>query len=435
VQTSVDRAILIGLRLPRQKRWEVEESMEELSRLAESAGGEVLASVVQERSAPTPPLHFGKGKVDEVKALARSLGATLLISDDPLTPVQERNLSRALDIRVIDRTALILDIFAQRARTSEGKLQVELAQLTYLLPRLVGQWSHLERLGGGIGTRGPGETQLESDRRVIRRRIGQIHQDLRDVQRHRRLLREHRREVGLSVAALVGYTNAGKTTLLNRIAGAGAPTADQLFVTLDPAARLVSGGGRAPFVLTDTVGFIQKLPTQLVAAFKATLEELEDAELLLHVVDVSHPRAREQMSAVYRVLAELGLEDRPTLVVMNKIDRLAERSGVVRELAGEGGVAVSARTGEGIEALLGRVDGALRTTRRVYRMRLPYERAGVLSAVYARGRVVTREDRPDGIWVDVEVPRSLEGLIGPYRVSGPGRRDGHEVARAAEGGR
>jgi GTPase len=408
----------MGLRLPRQKRWEVEESMEELSRLAETAGAEVLASVVQERSERNPRLHFGKGKVEEVRALARALGAGLLISDDSLTPVQERNLTRALDVRVIDRTALILDIFAQRARTSEGKLQVELAQLTYLLPRLVRQWAHLERLGGGIGTRGPGETQLESDRRVVRRRIGQIHEALQGVQRHRRLLRTHRRDVGLSVVALVGYTNAGKTTLLNRIAGADAPTADQLFVTLDPAARLVSGGGRAPFVLTDTVGFIQKLPTQLVAAFKATLEELEDAQLLLHVVDASHPHAREHMSAVYHVLEELGLEDRPALTVMNKLDRLADPSGLVRETLAEGGVAVSARTSEGLDALLARIGDALRATRSSLRLRVPYERGGVLSRVYARGRVLGREDRPDGIWLDVEVPRALEGLVRPYRVSG-----------------
>ena len=392
--------------------------MEELSRLAETAGAEVLASVVQERSERNPRLHFGKGKVEEVRTLARALGAGLLISDDSLTPVQERNLTRALDVRVIDRTALILDIFAQRARTSEGKLQVELAQLTYLLPRLVGQWAHLERLGGGIGTRGPGETQLESDRRVVRRRIGQIHEALQDVQRHRRLLRTHRRDIGLSVVAMVGYTNAGKTTLLNRIAGADAPTADQLFVTLDPAARLVSGSGRAPFVLTDTVGFIQKLPTQLVAAFKATLEELEDAQLLLHVVDASHPHAREHMSAVYHVLEELGLEDRPALTVMNKLDRLADPSGLVRETLAEGGVAVSARTGEGLDALLARIGDALRATRSSLRLRVPYERGGVLSRVYARGRVLGREDRPDGIWLDVEVPRALEGLVRPYRVSG-----------------
>jgi GTPase len=435
VQTAIDRAILMGLRIPRQKRWEVEESMEELSRLAESAGAEVLASVVQERSAPNPRLHFGKGKVEEVRALARELGAGLLISDDPLTPVQERNLTRALELRVIDRTALILDIFAQRARTSEGKLQVELAQLTYLLPRLVGQWAHLERLGGGIGTRGPGETQLESDRRVVRRRIGQIHEALEDVQRHRRLLRSHRRDVGLPVVALVGYTNAGKTTLLNRIAGANAPTADQLFVTLDPATRLVSGRGCAPFVLTDTVGFIQKLPTQLVAAFKATLEELDDARLLLHVVDVSHPHAREHMSAVYRVLEELGLEDRPALAVMNKIDRLSEPNGLLRELAAEGGIAVSARTGEGLDTLLTRIDDSLRVARSACRLRVPYARGGVLSRVYARGRVLRREDRADGIYLEVEVPRALEGLVRPYRVSGSDGATGRGPARTRVVGR
>jgi GTP-binding protein HflX len=430
---AIDRAILIGLRLPRQKRWEVEDSMEELARLAQSAGAHVLATVVQERSAPTPPLHFGRGKVDEVKALAASVGATLVISDDPLTPIQERNLGRALSIRVIDRTALILDIFAQRARTSEGKLQVELAQLTYLLPRLIGQWQHLERLGGGIGTRGPGETQLESDRRVIRRRIGQIGEALRDVQRHRRLLREHRRDVGLPVVALIGYTNAGKTTLLNRFAGAAARTADQLFVTLDPAARLVAGRGHAPFVLTDTVGFIQKLPTQLVAAFKATLEELEEAALLLHVVDVSHPRAREQMAAVHQILGELGLQTRPVLTVMNKLDRLAEPDGLFRELSGEGAVPISALTGEGLEALGRRIDATLRATRLRCRLRVPYSRAGALGTIYARGRVLAREDGADGIRLEVELPRALAGLVSPYRTDASGGDGMSGECRAMDG--
>jgi GTP-binding protein HflX len=389
--------------------------MEELARLAESAGALVLGRVVQEREAPTPRLHFGRGKVDEIRDLAASLQATLVISDDPLTPVQERNVQRTAGIRVIDRTALILDIFAQRARTSEGKLQVELAQLTYLLPRLVGQWAHLERLGGGIGTRGPGETQLESDRRVIRRRIGQIHDALRDVQRHRRLLREHRRDVGLPVVALVGYTNAGKTTLLNRLAGASARTADQLFVTLDPAARLVNGAGRAPFLLSDTVGFIQKLPTQVVAAFKATLEELGEADLLLHVVDVSHPRVHEQMSAVHEVLRELGLEDKPSLTALNKVDRLGEGDAVRRQMANDGGVPISAREGEGLDRLLAAIDERLRATRVRCRLRVPYERAGILSSVYARGHVLAREDRSDGIRLEVEVPRALTGLIAPFR--------------------
>ncbi|HLE44357.1 MAG TPA: GTPase HflX [Methylomirabilota bacterium] len=412
---ATDRAILVGLRLPRQKRWEVEESMEELARLAQSAGAEVLATVLQEREAPTPPLHFGRGKVEEIRDLARSLGANLLVSDDPLTPVQERNVGRAVGVRVIDRTALILDIFAQRARTSEGKLQVELAQLTYLLPRLVGQWAHLERLGGGIGTRGPGETQLESDRRVIRRRIAQIHAALRDVQRHRRLLREHRRDVGLPVVALVGYTNAGKTTLLNRLAGASGRTADQLFVTLDPAARLAHAPGRAPFLLTDTVGFIQKLPTQVVAAFKATLEELGEADLLLHVMDVSHPRAREQMAAVGEVLRELGLETKPSLTVVNKVDRVVEGDGFVRQMESEGGVPISARLGTGVERLLRRIDEALRGTRLCCRLKVPYDRVGVVSSVYARGQVLRREDGSDGIRLDVEIPRALAGLVEPYR--------------------
>jgi GTP-binding protein HflX len=429
-----DRAILVGLKLPRQKRWEVEESMEELARLAESAGAEVLASLVQERESPTPSLHFGRGKVEELQALVADLGATLVISDDPLTPGQERNVSRTVGTRVIDRTALILDIFAQRARTSEGKLQVELAQLTYLLPRLVGQWAHLERLGGGIGTRGPGETQLESDRRVIRRRIGQIHAALRDVQRHRRLLREHRRGVGLPVVALVGYTNAGKTTLLNRLAGASAATADQLFMTLDPTARLVDGAGRPPLILTDTVGFIQKLPTQVVAAFKATLEELDEADLLLHVVDVSHPRAQEQMAAVHGVLEELSLRDKPTLAVLNKVDRLAGSDGFLRRLEAEGGIAVSARDGTGLGALMARVDEALQATRLSCRIRLPYDRVGVAAEIYSRGRVVSRDDRADAIWLDVEVPQALAGLVAPYRVDRIEATWNPGAARAAAGG-
>jgi GTP-binding protein HflX len=428
---AADRAILVGLRLQKQKRWEVVESMEELARLTEAAGAEVLATVLQEREAPSPALHFGRGKVEEIRDLARTLGASLLISDDSLTPGQERNVQKATGVRVIDRTALILDIFAQRARTSEGKLQVELAQLTYLLPRLVGQWAHLERLGGGIGTRGPGETQLESDRRVIRRRIAQINAELRDVQRHRRLLREHRRDVGLPVVALVGYTNAGKTTLLNRLAGASARTADQLFVTLDPAARLVNPPDMAPFLLTDTVGFIQKLPTQVVAAFKATLEELSEAALLLHVVDASQPRVHEQMAAVHAVLGELGLETRPSLTVVNKMDRLAEGDGVLRQLEAEGGVPISARDGLGVERLLCRIDEALRTTRLRCRLRVPYARAGVVSAVYARGQVLWRDDRADGIWLDAEVPRALAGLVEPYREEWVGSANIVERARAA----
>ncbi|MDP2702055.1 MAG: GTPase HflX, partial [Candidatus Rokubacteria bacterium] len=276
-----ERALLAALRLPRQRRYEIEESLDELGRLAESAGAEVVGRVTQERLAPTPKLYFGKGKVDELRASSEREGANLMISDDALSPVQERNLGGSLGLKVIDRTALILDIFAQRARTMEGKLQVELAQLSYLLPRLVGQWKHLERLGSGIGTRGPGETQLESDRRMIRHRIEKIRRELGHVRVHRKLLRHRRKAAGVPVVALVGYTNAGKTTLLNRLTGAEHAAADRLFVTLDPAARLCSRRAHAPFILTDTVGFIRKLPHQLVAAFKATLEELDEADILV----------------------------------------------------------------------------------------------------------------------------------------------------------
>ncbi|PYM54810.1 MAG: GTPase HflX, partial [Candidatus Rokuibacteriota bacterium] len=312
-----ERALLAALRLPKQRRFEVEESLDELGRLAESAGAEVVGRVTQERAAPTPKLYFGKGKVDELKTSSERQAANLVISDDSLSPIQERNLGGSLGLKVIDRTALILDIFAQRARTMEGKLQVELAQLSYLLPRLVGQWKHLERLGGGIGTRGPGETQLESDRRMIRHRIQKIRGDLNRVRTHRRLLRDRRKASGLPVAALVGYTNAGKTTLLNQLTGAGHMAADQLFVTLDPTARLVSRAGHAPFILTDTVGFIRKLPHQLIAAFKATLEELEEADVLVHVVDASHPGLEEQMAAVESLLTELELTGRPSIVALN----------------------------------------------------------------------------------------------------------------------
>ncbi len=411
-----ERAVLAALRLPAQRRWEVEESLEELAGLTEAAGAGVVARVVQERAAPTPALYFGRGKVDEIRDLARATGANLFISDDALSPIQERNISQALGVKVIDRTALILDIFAQRARSSEGKLQVELAQLTYLLPRLVGQWTHLERLGGGIGTRGPGETQLESDRRVIRRRVMQIRRELEGVQRHRRLQRQRRRRVGVPVVALVGYTNAGKTTLLNRLAGARLTAADRLFVTLDPAARLVQPAGHQPFVLTDTVGFIRKLPHELVAAFRATLEELSDADVLLHVVDASHRALDEHMRAVRDLLSELDAADRPTVLALNKIDRVEEPVDAL--VARLNGVAISAATGEGIDALLAAVDDAL-PAGGVATLRIPHGAGAALALCYERGRVLGRTDEPDAVRLEVDLPRQLLGALAAYRVARP----------------
>jgi len=413
-----ERALLAALRLPRQRRFEVEESLDELGRLAESAGAEVVGRITQERQAPTPKLYFGKGKVDELKASSEREGANLMISDDALSPVQERNLGGSLGLKVIDRTALILDIFAQRARTMEGKLQVELAQLSYLLPRLIGQWKHLERLGGGIGTRGPGETQLESDRRMIRHRIEKIRGELGRVRVHRRLLRDRRKSAGVPVVALVGYTNAGKTTLLNHLTGSEHTAADRLFVTLDPAARLVSRPSRAPFILTDTVGFIRKLPHQLVAAFKATLEELEEADVLLHVVDASHPGLEEQMEAVDTLLGELELGNRPTIVVLNKVDRLEADAALGALVDRFDAVAVSARTGEGMEALLDRIERALRPGVERVRLRIPYRDGTALAQCYERGRVLSRSDGVDGIEVEVELPRRLIGPLEPYRQAG-----------------
>jgi GTP-binding protein HflX len=410
-----ERALIAALCRPAQRRGDVEESLDELAGLVTAAGGTVVHRVVQERAAATPGLYFGRGKVAEMGATARDLEADLFVSDDPLSPIQERNVSQALGIRVIDRTALILDIFAQRARTAEGKLQVELAQLTYLLPRLVGQWTHLERLGGGIGTRGPGETQLESDRRVIRRRVMQIHRELERVQIHRRLQREGRRRLGMPVVALVGYTNAGKTTLLNRLTGARFTAADELFVTLDPAARVVADGARHPFILTDTVGFIRKLPPELVAAFRATLEELEDADVLLHVVDASHPALDERLAAVGAVLRELEVADRPAVLALNKVDRLARDGGLAALVGRHGGVAISAATGEGLDALRDAIEAALPVTGPVT-LRIPHGQGAALSLCYARGRVLARADEPEHVRLTVELPPTTLAGLAAYRV-------------------
>jgi len=410
-----ERAILAALRRPKQQRVDVEDSLQELAGLAVAAGASVSERVIQERQTATPSLYFGTGKVEEMAATAKERGANLFISDDPLSPIQERNLSQALGIKVIDRTALILDIFAQRARSAEGKLQVELAQLTYLLPRLVGQWKHLERLGGGIGTRGPGETQLESDRRAIRQRVLKLQRDLQGVKAHRRLRRQGRRRAGVPVVALVGYTNAGKTTLLNQLSGSRLTAADRLFVTLDPAARLVERAGRRPFILTDTVGFIRKLPHELVAAFRATLEELTEADVLVHVVDASHAGLEEHMAAVESLLRELEAADRPRVVALNKIDRLDEAQAGAALAGRPAAVALSAATGEGIETLLDAIEKALPTAGAVT-LRIPHGDGAALALCYERGRVLARTDEPAHVLLEVELPLGALAAVEGYRV-------------------
>jgi GTP-binding protein HflX len=347
IRRDPETAFLVGVCRQREPRWEAEDSLAELEQLALSAGARVVDAVLQERDRLDPRYLIGKGKALEIRQ--RCAGADLVILDEELSGSQQRNLEQLLGKRVVDRTGLILDIFAQRARTREGKLQVELAQLDYVLPRLAGAWTHLERLGGGIGTRGPGETQLESDRRRIRTRMAKLRRDVEQVRRHRALLRRPRRKVPFPILALVGYTNAGKSSLLNALTHAGVPVQDQLFATLDPTLRRLALPGNRVALLSDTVGFIRKLPHQLVAAFQATLEEIQEATILLHVVDISHAHADAQQSAVESVLGELGLADRPTILVCNKIDRLGRSPFPWRP--GSGRVAISAKTGAGLDEL------------------------------------------------------------------------------------
>lgn len=348
------------------------ESLDELSELARTAGAEVVGGATQRMRVPNVATYIGKGKLEEVTADVRELNANVVIFDDELTPSQQRNLERALGVKVIDRTALILDIFATRARTREGKLQVELAQAQYLLPRLAGQWSHLERMEGAIGTRGPGETQIETDRRLIRSRISRLKRALDDVRTQRSLYRRNRERTGVMVVSLVGYTNAGKSTLMRALSGADVLAEDRLFATLDPVTRRVRLPSGETILLTDTVGFIQKLPTDLVAAFRATLEELQEADVLLHVVDVSHPNAAQHMQSVENTLASLDVAGKPVILALNKVDQVVagdervpssydEALAILRESGPEAPnvVFVSATRKWGLEALLQRIEDAL----------------------------------------------------------------------------
>jgi GTP-binding protein HflX len=363
----LERAILVGVELKRRRAlWGLEESLTELAELARSARAIVVATVTQRMDRPTQT-YMGKGKLEELKGLLYAKRASTVICDDELTPTQQRNLEKELGgAKVIDRTALILDVFAQRARTKDGRLQVELAQHEYLLPRLAGQWTHLERLGGGIGTRGPGETQIETDRRLVRQRIQKLKRDLEDVRRHRARYRARRIEMEVPVVSLVGYTNAGKSSLLNRLTNADVIAENLLFSTLDPITRRIKTPAGRDVLLTDTVGFIQKLPTAVVAAFRATLEEVQESTLVLHVLDITHPNAAQMAAVVEGILEDLGIADKPRLMALNKADLLdenvdAETLNRALQLAdGElGGVFTSAETGTGLDTLLREIDDAL----------------------------------------------------------------------------
>ena len=389
LQVKKNRAVLVGLWAHRLSVEEnaTEETVEELADLLETAGGECVGTVLQSKDSPDPRTFIGEGKVAEVRELVRAMDADMVIFDNSLSPSQQRVLSEELKVAVMDRSALILDIFAQRARTREGRLQVELAQYKYLLPRLLGMWTHLERQEGAIGTRGPGETQLESDRRHIRRKISKLEEELKDVRRVRATQRERRIKNEVPVVAIVGYTNAGKSTLLNRLTGAAIPANDRLFDTLDTTTRTLEISDTCTVLISDTVGFIRKLPHHLVEAFKATLEELEYADLLLHVIDASNPEWRDQTAVVEDLIRELGAEQTPRLDVFNKCDRYL---GDIRP-HGEDIVSISARTGEGVPELLAAIGRRLDNGARRVIIHLPYDQGGLLDKLYQQAKVESVE--------------------------------------------
>lgn len=404
--------VLVGLERDGITRWDIEESLDELGLLAESAGARVVETVIQRLERPTAPYYIGKGKAEEVCAICGDKGATSVIFDDELSPAQGRNLEEVTKRKVLDRTQLLLDIFARRARTREGRLQIELAQLQYLLPRLTRMWTHLSRQTGGIGTRGPGETQLEVDRRRVQERIARLERDLRDVRKNRGVQREGRLRRNWPVAALVGYTNAGKSSLLNRLTNAGVLAEDKLFATLDPTTRQVVLPNRQKLLLTDTVGFIRKLPHTLIESFKATLEEVALADVLLHVVDLSHPRFRAQMEAVDATLKELGAGGKQTLTIFNKLDALANPSLAESQLEKvQGSVAISARTGEGMDGLLHELELRLAAWRMKTDIVVPISETALIAEIHRVGHVLSVTYEGDYAHITAHVPPELAARL------------------------
>ena len=403
-----ERVILIGVQT--EVGDDVEASLDELEELAETAGAETVAKVIQNREAVHPGTYIGKGKIEEVASLLRALDANGVICDDELSPAQLNNLERELDCKVMDRTLLILDIFAGRAVSSEGKIQVELAQLRYRAARLVGLRESLSRLGGGIGTRGPGEKKLEMDRRLIHARISQLKAELAQVQKHRELIRSKRKKDQMVVAAIVGYTNAGKSTLLNTLTDAGVLEEDKLFATLDPTTRLLELPGGQNILLTDTVGFIRKLPHHLIEAFKSTLEEAKYADIIIHVVDASNPQKEKQMHVVYETLKDLGVKDQPILTLFNKQDRI-ENPEILKDMKADKTLKISAKTGQGLDDLKDELEKILRARSILLERVFPYEKAGLIQIVRAKGQLLEEEYRGDGIYVKAFVPAEIYGKV------------------------
>src|SRR5438552_2658231 len=414
-KNTPERALLIGLEKAGVSKWDLRDSMEELRELASSAGAEVVDTVTQKLHRPTAPYYIGKGKAESIKDSFQHRQVTSVIFDDELSPAQGRNLENLLSRKVLDRTQLILDIFAQRARSREGRLQIELAQLQYLLPRLTRMWHHLSRQTGGIGTRGPGETQLEVDRRRVQDRIARLERELEGVRKVRNVQRQGRKRHHWPVAAVVGYTNAGKSTLLNLMTGADVLAVDKLFATLDPTTRSFMLPNKQRVLLTDTVGFLRKLPHTLIESFKATLEEVSEADLLIHVVDLSHPRADEQMAAVDSVIKELDACGKQTLIVFNKIDNLGSR-----ELAEiyvkrfPGSVAISAKAGHGIDQFVDALQSALSAWRLRSHFRIPLSESALIAEIHRVGHVLELKYEENDALIVAHVPPHLEQKLARY---------------------
>ncbi len=433
----LDTAVLVGVELPGVATpWTLHDSMTELAQLARTVDVEVVAELTQTLREINPATLIGKGKVEELVALRTASGANMVIFDEELSPRQQRELEKVLglDVKLLDRTALILDIFAQHARTREGALQVELAQYEYRLPRLTRQWTHLARQAGGgggrggnagVGLRGPGETQLEVDRREIGRRITVLKRELEEVRQHRLRYRQRRRQAALPVVALVGYTNAGKSTLLNALTGANVYAADQLFATLDPTTRRMDMPGGRTVLFTDTVGFIQKLPTDLVAAFRATLEEVAESDLLLHVVDITHPNVAAQAATVAEVLDEIGAADKPMITALNKIDLLGPDAALRADaVAGQfaSSVGISAHTGAGIDQLLALIEETLNVSLVRIQVHIPYGEGELVALFHQRGLIEREEYDQAGTILTGRIPGTVAPLFEPYILAGRRRR-------------
>ena len=410
IQTSEikEKFILVGVETGKDR---MEESLTELEELLETAGGETVGRVIQNLESINKATYVGKGKVDEIRELAEELDADGIVCDDELSPAQLSNLKDELDIKVLDRTLVILDIFAAHAQTSEGKLQVELAQLKYRSSRLAGLGKNLSRLGGGIGTRGPGESKLESDRRAIRERVRQLRSEIEKVESSRETLRKHRMSDGIPVIAIVGYTNAGKSTFLNKITDAGILAEDKLFATLDPTTRSLKIPDGEEVLFTDTVGFISKLPHNLVDAFKSTLEEAKYADLILHVADASNPEVDEQMKVVYRTLEELKVTGKPVITFLNKQDKLEEER-IIKDIKADAVVKGSAKTGAGIDELLSKITEILREGKVFIDTVLSYADTSKISVIRKKGQLLSEKYDGEGIKVKAYVPKAVAGQLG-----------------------